>query len=242
MKKNKSTHKRSGRRFGVGAARLIGSAALVMSAMPAAAFEVDTGNPDVKVRWDNTLKYNAGWRAEGRDDKLGDAWIGQATNHGWDTGDMVTNRFDLLTEFDFIYKESHGFRVSAVAWNDFAYSDRVRGNPKLSGMGETAYPGNKFTKHVERWYKGSGELLDAFVFTKLNVGSVPTASPMARVRWICARPRPRRVSRPRNCSCRKTRSRWAPSSPTTSAWPLTTTPSGIPTVCLRAEPTWAAPT
>jgi hypothetical protein len=173
MKKNKSTHKRSGRRFGVGTARLIGSAALVMSAMPAAAFEVDTGNPDVKVRWDNTLKYNAGWRAEGRDDKLGDAWIGQATNHGWDTGDMVTNRFDLLTEFDFIYKESHGFRVSAVAWNDFAYSDRVRGNPKLSGMGETAYPGNKFTKHVERWYKGSGELLDAFVFTKLNVGSVP---------------------------------------------------------------------
>lgn len=151
--------------------RLLAGAALVLAAFPASAFEIETGNPDVKIRWDNTLKYNAGWRAEGRDDKLGDAWIGQATNHGWDTGDLVTNRFDLLSEFDFVYKEKHGFRISAAAWNDFAYTDRVTPNPKLGGT--TAYPNNRFTKHVERWYKGSGELLDAFVFTRLDIGAMP---------------------------------------------------------------------
>jgi len=150
------------------------AAGLASASWQAMAFSIETGNPDIRLRWDNTLKYNVGWRMEGRDDRLGDNWMSQATNHGWDRGDVVTNRVDLLSEFDMVYKMDHGFRVSAAAWNDFAYDDKVDGNPayQAAGLG-TAYPNNRFTGKVERYYKRSGEILDAFVFTRLDVGSVP---------------------------------------------------------------------
>ncbi|MNZ29042.1 hypothetical protein D3C78_462860 [compost metagenome] len=47
-------------------------------------------------------------------------------------------------------------------------------NPDLARLGlNSPYPNNKFTSDVERYYDRSGEILDAFVFTKLNLGAVP---------------------------------------------------------------------
>jgi hypothetical protein len=34
------------------------------------AFEIETGNPDLRVRWDNTLKYSAAWRTKSQSNKL----------------------------------------------------------------------------------------------------------------------------------------------------------------------------
>lgn len=148
--------------------------AIMLGATSAMAFSIDSGNPDIKMHWDNTLTYNIGWRAESRDDNLGNNWVSQATNHGWDRGDVVTNRLDLFSEFDFVYKRKHGFRVSAAAWNDFAYDSKVEGNPVYGELGlGTAYPNNRFTDKVERYYKRSGEILDAFVFTEVNVLDMP---------------------------------------------------------------------
>jgi hypothetical protein len=44
----------------------IGSVILLMSVVSAGvhAFEFDTGNPDLSIRWDNTLKYNLKFRAQ----------------------------------------------------------------------------------------------------------------------------------------------------------------------------------
>ncbi len=170
MNKNKSVR----RMLGAQAASLVGGAALALLVSPASAFQIETGNADISMRWDNTVKYNAGWRAEGRNPVLADNWVSQGTNYGWDRGDMVTSRVDLLSEFDFIFKEKHGFRVSGAAWDDFAYDASVKGNPayQAAGLG-TAYPGNRLSDHVERWYKRSGELLDAFVFTGFDIGTVP---------------------------------------------------------------------
>ncbi len=153
---------------------LIAGAMAALVTMPAGAIEIDVGNPDLNVRWDTTAKYNMGWRAEGRDRKLGDNWVSQASNHGWDRGDLVTNRLDLLSELDVVYKGAHGFRISAAAWHDFAFDDKVKGNPayQAAGLG-TAYPGNRFTNKVERWYGTSGEILDAFLFTRFDLGDVP---------------------------------------------------------------------
>lgn len=171
---NTSIKTKANRLVGAHAAGMIGGAAMALTALPAWAFKVETANPDVELRWDNTVKYNVGWRVEGRDNKLGDNWVSQATNWGWDKGDVVTNRVDLLSEFDAVYKKDHGFRISGAGWYDFAFDDEVKGNPAYQNAGlGTAYPGNRFTDHVKRWYKGSGELLDAFVFTKMNLGSVP---------------------------------------------------------------------
>jgi hypothetical protein len=151
-------------------ATAISAAVMALATQSASAFNIDTGNPDLAVRWDNTLKYNAGWRMEGRDKNLVNSAGFNSSTLSHDKGDMVTNRIDILSEFDFIYKENHGFRVSAAGWNDFEYDDKVKFNP---AFGDTPYPNNRFTSDVERYYKRSGEILDAFVFTRLDLGSVP---------------------------------------------------------------------
>jgi len=162
---------------------LLGLAVAGLWSGAVSAFEIGTGNEDVTIRWDNTIKYNAGWRMEGRDRKLADAWHLQAGEYQFDKGDMVTNRFDLLSEFDFSYKKLYGFRVSGSAWNDFAYDSKVRGNPAYQNQAQmeaicaafghpgtdcrTAYPGNKFPNSVKRYYTHSAEFLDAFVFGRV---------------------------------------------------------------------------
>lgn len=147
------------------------AASLSGSAM---AFQFDVDNQDLQIRWDNTVRYNVGWRMEKRDDTLGDSWALQAGEYRFDRGDTVTNRIDLLSEFDVVYNMYHGFRVSGAAWYDAAYDGDVKGNPayQAAGLG-TAYPNNKYTGTVKRYYTQSAELLDAFVFTRLNLGAVP---------------------------------------------------------------------
>ncbi len=169
MNKNKKTITRKLRKV-----HAVGGAVMALAALPAAAFNIETGNPDLVLRWDNTLKYNVGWRMEGRDNTLGDTAGFSTSTYSRDKGDVVTNRVDILSELDFVYKEDHGFRVSAAGWNDFDYEDKVKVNPDLARLGlNSPYPNNKFTSDVERYYERSGEILDAFVFTKLNLGAVP---------------------------------------------------------------------
>lgn len=168
MNKNKKTKINGFAKARMAAA--ISGAMMALAALPAGAFSIETGNPDLQLRWDNTLKYNAGWRMEGRDKNLVNSAGFNSSTLSHDKGDMVTNRIDILSEFDFIYKEAHGFRVSAAGWNDFEYDDKVKFNP---AFGDSPYPNNRFTSDVERYYKRSGEILDAFVFTKLDLGSVP---------------------------------------------------------------------
>src|SRR5450432_4275320 len=69
----------------------------------AQAFEIETGNEDISMRWDNTIRYNAGLRAQKQNPQI----LG---NPNYDDGDrnfangsLVTSRFDVLSEFDFIY-------------------------------------------------------------------------------------------------------------------------------------------
>lgn len=153
---------------------IIGAAIAATLSGPAAAFKIDTGSPDAELRWDNTVKYNAGWRVEERNNAIGDAWGYQAGEYKFDKGDMVTNRVDLLTEFDYVYKSNYGFRISGAAWSDAAYDSNVNGNPNFTGfLSGTAYPNNKFTRFAKRYNTTSGEILDAFVFGRVDVGDVP---------------------------------------------------------------------
>lgn len=147
-------------------------AAMAMSGS-ASAFKIDSDNADVDIRWDNTFRYNAGWRAQAPTNyQTGSAFVG-ASETKYGSGDMVTNRLDVLSEFDFIYKKDTGFRVSGAAWYDGVYEGRApQGGP--GGVGAVYYPGGKYPDEVRRYYNGpSGEVLDAFVFTKFDLGDVP---------------------------------------------------------------------
>lgn len=140
----------------------------------AIAFEVDTGNKDVELRWDNTFRYNYGWRVKGPDNAI----IG---NPNMDDGDRnfnrgtVTNRLDIISELDLRYKKDYGARVSGAAWYDQRYHDAL-GNDSVATSnhlenGRQSLGLNAYTK---RLHGGpDAELLDAFVFGKLNLGPVP---------------------------------------------------------------------
>ncbi|WP_193073429.1 DUF1302 domain-containing protein [Pseudomonas sp. FME51] len=148
------------------------------------AAEFDTGNPDLIGRWDNTIRYNLGVRAEDRDNALGNNATYDESNYKFDRGDVVTNRLDVMSEFELAYKKDHGLRISGAAWYDQAYADTdVEINPgnvyypgAPAGPSTTSYFDDRYSSHTKRYHRGlSGELLDAFVFTRFYVGDAPVS-------------------------------------------------------------------
>src|SRR5574340_1769160 len=101
-------------------AAALGIVSALAAAGPVQAFDIDTGNPDITLRWDNTVRYNLGWRAQSQDPKL----LGNPNyddgDRNFSNGSIVTNRLDVLSSVDFIYQRKYGFRASAAAWSDFA--------------------------------------------------------------------------------------------------------------------------
>ncbi|MCK9284186.1 MAG: DUF1302 domain-containing protein [Rhodocyclaceae bacterium] len=142
----------------------------------AGAFEIENGNPDIQMRWDNTVRYNLAVRGQ-NPSNIGNNFQFDDSDYKFaKRGDTVTNRLDLLSEFDFVYQKRHGFRVSGAAWYDFAYRNlSVERNPLLTGGTTTvAYAGSTYSDYTKRYYKGpSGEILDAFVFTGIDIGEMP---------------------------------------------------------------------
>jgi hypothetical protein len=143
--------------------------------VPAGAFAINTDNEDLVVRWDNTVRYNLGIRGQNQNPQI----LG---NPNFDDGDrnfangsVVTDRFDVLSEFDFIYKRSYGFRVSAAGWWDAAYSSlddtsTATANTLVGGLPVAGV----LSPYTKRYSKGpSGEWLDAFVFANFDAGNVP---------------------------------------------------------------------
>jgi hypothetical protein len=161
--------------------RVAAAAAAAALAGSALAFEFDTGNPDVSVRWDNTLRYNLGLRVEGRDSKIGNNVVSDEGTYSFDRGDIVTSRFDLLSELDVVYKQRYGFRVSGAAWWDPAYSDDSKSNPNPPLVNIPSYINRKYSSYTNRYYQGpSAEFLDAFVFGRFDLGEVPTTVKVGR--------------------------------------------------------------
>lgn len=139
----------------------------------AGALEIHTGNPDVTLRWDNTLRYNAGVRTSRQDALIMNSRTYDESDGKFARGDVVTNRLDLLSEMDIVYRQNLGFRLSATGWYDHAYDDRsVHTNPAIGGV--SAYVGDTYSPITRRFYNGpSGEILDAFAFGKFYMADSP---------------------------------------------------------------------
>jgi len=148
------------------------AAALVLAwAGGASAFEIETDDPDVKMRWDNTVRYTTGVRIEDQDSRLMRNFVYDEGDSKFKRGDIVTNRIDLLSEFDVSYRGKFGARVTGAAWYDQAYD-----NPSVTAPTgtATAYRNNEYNDTVKRFVNGpSGEILDAFVWTNIDLGKVP---------------------------------------------------------------------
>lgn len=138
----------------------------------AQAAEIPTGNPDLTVRFDNTFKYNYGYRVNGQEAAL-------LKSVNFDDGDRnfnkgtVMNRVDWLTELDIVYQKKMGLRMSAAAWYDNAYNHLDNANPATSNHLEGGKPAVGMSDYARRYHRGSGEILDAFVFARFDLADMP---------------------------------------------------------------------
>ncbi|CAN7340339.1 DUF1302 domain-containing protein [Variovorax sp. LjRoot178] len=158
-----------------GSARLrrlaLGATACVAGAN-AFAIEFDTGNPDLSVRWDNTIKYSAAARLRGQDSALLRRPNNDDGDRNFNKG-LISNRLDLLTELDAVYAKRHGLRFSAAGWYDNVYN-QTNDNPGFAGgafPNQVSVPFNAFTDATRRLHGRKLEALDAFVFGGFDMGS-----------------------------------------------------------------------
>jgi hypothetical protein len=140
----------------------------------ASATEIDLGNDDVAVRWDNTLRYTLGDRAQASSYKLvGDANASDGDRnfqHG-----IVTDRVDIFSEADIVWQKSFGARVSGDFWYDAAYASmQTAYNPTPGNLSPSGLPTGGLANYSKRFFEGpSGELYDAFVFGKFDLADHP---------------------------------------------------------------------
>ena len=145
---------------------------LVSGAPNVMALSFDLPNPDYRLRWDNTVRYNLGVRTDSQDSRIMNTPNFDESDGKFDKGDIVTNRLDVLSEFDFSYLNEWGARLSGAGWFDQAYNDHdVESN--VPGYA-TSYHNNRYSDEVKRYMNGpSGEILDAFVWRNFNIGETP---------------------------------------------------------------------
>ncbi len=164
-----------------GRSTLIAVANLAASTAGFAA-EIDTGIPDLKVRWDNTAKYSNAYRVMTPSSTL-------TTDVNFDDGDrnfkrgFVSNRVDLLSELDASY-QNVGSRISVAGWYDSLYNrhtdnDSPGSSNRLSGSPDS-FPGPTRTAMGRKV-----ELLDAFVFGKGDVDDTQITARLGRhtIQW-----------------------------------------------------------
>lgn len=147
------------------------------------AVEIETGNPDVNIRFDNTLKYSGGLRTGSPLARYVNPAAGgnmMSTDDGdqnFKKGSPISNRIDLLSELDFDFRKTIGFRVSGAAWYDTVYN-RTNSNNSPGTANSLSVPYNEFTDATRNLHGRKAEILDAFVWANFK----PTDEMRAQVK------------------------------------------------------------
>lgn len=152
----------------------IASAAVaVLLAANVNAAGIVTDNPDLSLRWDTNVKYSLAGRLKSSDPAV-------TGNPNADDGDrnfskgLISNRVDLFTEFDAVWQQGYGFRMSGAAYHDSAYNT-TNDNPGFAGgafPNQLSIPANRFPDATRRLHGSKAEVLDAFVFGKRTFGEM----------------------------------------------------------------------
>lgn len=138
---------------------------------PVAAMTLETDNPDLKVRWDNNVKYSTLYRLKDQRSELIADVNQDDGDRNFDKG-LVSNRVDLLSEFDLTYKNL-GFRVSGAAWYDDVYHRRTDNDSPFT-YNAASVGNDSFPDATRDLHGGDAELLDAFVFGRFDLAGMPT--------------------------------------------------------------------
>ncbi len=137
-----------------------------LTAGVAHAYKFET-SPEWDVNLDNTVVYAAGWRMQERDPAIANHFAYQSGDAKFAKGDMVTNRISDLIEFQGVYQQRMGFRVSGSVWKDYAYNDHAKAAP-----GQVSpYLNDTYSDYTKRYFLQGGEWLDAFLFLNTEVAN-----------------------------------------------------------------------
>jgi hypothetical protein len=153
----------------LGASTIAAGVVLAAWSSVAGAAELYSG-ANLNLRWDNTLKYTAGFRVEDRSAAL-------IANPNQDDGDRnfgpgpINNRLDLLTEADLHYR-AVGVRASGAAWFDSIYNT-TNDNDSPATANAVSVPHDHFTHATRDLHGRKAELLDGFGFFNGRVHGLP---------------------------------------------------------------------
>jgi hypothetical protein len=153
---------------------LTGVAIAAMLGAQAHAMEIDTGDSSWSMRWDNTFRYGEAFRLKGQNPALLRTPNNDDGDRNFNRG-LISNRIDILSEFDVSYNKQFGARVSAAGWYDSVYN----GSNDNPGFGGGAFPNhtsadyNHFTPTTRRLQGRQAELRDAFVFGRTDIAGLP---------------------------------------------------------------------
>jgi hypothetical protein len=159
---------------------LVTAVAMALACGNAHAFRFDTGNSDLKMRWDNTLKYSTIYRLSDPDQDHLARYIGSPAGDGdrnFNKG-IASSRLDLLSEFDLVHGGDKGVRISATGWYDSIYNTT---NDNETGFTHNlSVAADEFTSETEEAVGKDLRLLDAFGFYKGYVADRPFSVRLGR--------------------------------------------------------------
>lgn len=150
--------------------------------LPAQAFEVETDIPELKILWDTTFKYSAGFRLKDPSAAIvsGSNYDTSGSTYFPNTDDgsrnfkkgLVSNRLDVLSELDVQYQRV-GLRLSGAGWYDSVYH-RKNDNDSAGTANAMSVAHDQFTSATRKLHGGDAEILDAFIFGKFDLADMPT--------------------------------------------------------------------
>ena len=169
--------------------KLLGSvsvtAAILLATPSVYAFKLETDNPDLKMRWDNTFKYSTIYRLEDPDQAQLTRYQGidpaTLVPQGTPAGDgdynfkkgIASSRIDWLTEFDLVHQGNKGFRLSGSGWYDSVYQGSNDNDTTFTH--NTSVAADEFNDETKDAVGQDFELMDAFAFYKGEIGSMPAS-------------------------------------------------------------------
>ena len=158
--------------------KLLAVSVLAAISTQANAFQFDTSD-DWEVRWDNTVKANIMSRVEearvdeaGRGNSATVAGLADDSTLSVDRSNLgiISTRLDVLSEFDVIWKDDFGFRISGSAWYDYAYKDSDHPADRRFTWATPSVDPGEYGDAAEDLHYFGGEILDAFVFGNWYIG------------------------------------------------------------------------
>ncbi len=154
---------------------LVAAVSMALACGNAQAFRFDTDNSDLKMRWDNTLKYSTIYRLHDPDEAHLAGYIGTPAGDGdynFNKG-IASSRLDLLSEFDVVHNYNKGFRISFTGWYDSVYNTTSDNETPFTH--NLSVGANEYTTDTEEAVGKDLQLLDAFGFYKGEIGDMPAS-------------------------------------------------------------------